>query len=414
MSVALADAQLSRKQLESWQAATGRYNFWDGSVRAGKSVVCDVVWIDYVLHHAPPGDLLMVGRTKDTIRRNVVNEILNFVGSKHARYKEGELTLFGRRIYVIGANDEQATTKIQGMTLAGAYVDEASTIPELFFDMLTSRFSVPGARLFATTNPDSPAHWLKVKYLDRASDPDADLRRFQFHIDDNPFLPPEFVKNLKHIHTGLWYKRFIEGQWCIAAGAVYEEWDPDLHVVSRADTPAISRRVCCGIDYGTTHPTRGYLLGVSAEDRPRLVVVDEWAPGKMTVSGHSADYRRWIAGREPSWVAVDPAAATFRMQLEAEGVTTMKAYNSVVSGIRVVSALLSGGLLIISDKCTELIREIPGYVWSEKATALGKDEPVKANDDCCDALRYAIASSRFEWGTLVPLTIPVDLEEAAA
>ncbi len=413
MSVALADARLSRKQLESWQAATGRYNFWDGSVRAGKSVVADVAWIDYVLHAAPPGDLLMVGRTKDTIRRNVINEILNFVGTKHARYKEGELTLFGRRIYVIGANDEQATTKIQGMTLAGAYVDEASTIPELFFDMLTSRFSVPGARLFATTNPDSPAHWLKVKYLDRASDPDADLRRFHFHIDDNPFLPAEFVKNLKHIHTGLWYKRFIDGEWCIAAGAIYEEWDPELYVVAHESLPTIARRVCVGIDYGTTHPTRGYLLGVSAEARPRLVVMDEWAPGPMTVSGHSADYRRWIAGRTPDWVAVDPAAATFRMQLEAEGVGTMKAYNAVVSGIRTVSALLATGSLIVSSACTELIRELPGYCWDPKATERGKDEPVKANDDCCDALRYAIASSRFEWGTLVPLTMPIDEQEAA-
>ena len=413
MSVALADARLSRKQLDSWKEATGRYNFWDGSVRAGKSVVADVVWIDYVLHTAPPGDLLMVGRTKDTIRRNVINEILNFVGTKHARYKEGELTLFGRRIYVLGANDEQATTKIQGMTLAGAYVDEASTIPESFFNMLTSRFSVPGARLFATTNPDSPMHWLKVNWLDRASDPDADVRRFHFHIDDNPFLPPAFVENLKHIHVGLWYKRFIEGAWCVAEGAVYEMWDPERHVIPHVKLPPIARLLSVGIDYGTNHPTRGYLVGISSESRPRLVVMDEWDPGKLTDAELSTSYARWIADRQPEWICIDPAAASFKLQMFRDGHgNVMNASNAVLDGIRTIASLLAADAVVVSDRCRALIAEVPGYVWDDKATLRGLDAPVKANDDSCDAWRYAVASTRALWGGIVPLT-PPDMEEAA-
>ena len=413
MSLLLANAVLTDKQRRSLLAATARYNIWDGSVRAGKSVVADVAWVDYVLNDAPPGDLLMVGRTQETVIRNVVNEVRGFVGRDHAQYKQGELTLFNRRIFVMGANDEQATTKIQGMTLAGAYVDEASTIPESFWNMLTSRFSVPGARLYATTNPDTPLHWLKVKYLDRESDPKASLRRFHFHIDDNTFLPPEFVENLKHMHTGLWYKRYIEGLWVVAEGAVYEDWDPERHVVPAAKLPDIARLLSVGIDYGTNHPSRGYLIGLSAEARPRLVVVDEWDPGKLTDSGLSASLRKWLGSRRPDWIAVDPAAASLKLQLFTDGMSNvMDAANAVLPGIRTVSSLLATDSLIVSDACTCLINEIPSYSWDPKATLRGEDAPIKANDDSCDALRYGVASTRVLWGTAVPLTLP--LEEAAA
>jgi len=404
----LADAQLTAKQRDSLLAADARYNIWDGSVRSGKSVVADVAWIDYVLRQAPPGDLLLVGRTQDTVVRNVVNEICGFVGEAHARYKQGELTLFGRRIYVIGANDETAVTKIQGMTLAGGYVDEASTIPESFWDMLTSRFSVKGARLFATTNPDTPAHWLKTKYLDRANDPGAHLKRFQFHIDDNTFLDPEFVKHLKHMHTGLWYKRYIEGEWVIAAGAIYTDWDPARHVVH--EMPAISRLISMGVDYGTTNATAGLLIGISAESPARLVVVDEWAPPTMTDSGLSADYRKWIGSRHPEWVCVDPSAASFKMQLFADGVSSVTdGTNAVVGGIRTVASLLATDRLVVSDKCVNLIKEIPAYAWDPKATAKGQDAPIKLQDHFCDALRYSLATTRQLWG----MEVPVTMKEAA-
>jgi len=81
------------------------------------------------------------------------------------RQGQGEATLYGRRIYVAGANDERSEGRIRGMTLAGVYGDELTLWPESFFKQCLARMSVEDAKLFGTTNPDSPYHWLKTEYL---------------------------------------------------------------------------------------------------------------------------------------------------------------------------------------------------------------------------------------------------------
>lgn len=406
--------KLTGKQREVWSAMDAhRMVISDGSVRSGKSVGADVAWIDYC-RHAPDGNLLMAGKTERTLKRNVVDPMIELLGSKRCRYVggAGELWVCGRRVYLVGANDERAEEKIRGLTLVGAYVDEASTVPESFWRMLLSRLSLEGARLLATTNPDSPMHWLKVNYLDRAKE--LGLARYQFRLTDNPYLPPEYVDAIKREYTGLWRKRYIDGDWCIAAGAVYDGWDPNRHVLPHAKLPPLSRMISLGVDVGTTNATRGYLVGITDEQRPRLCVYDEWAPATMTDAGFSASMRSWLAGRSVEWICVDPAAASYRLQLFTDGYTNvMPAKNAVVDGIRTQASLLAVDRLVVSDKCVELIKEMPSYVWDEKATLKGEDKPLKQNDHSVDAVRYAIATTRSLWGGLVQLTMPIDSEEAA-
>src|SRR5690606_17299071 len=139
-----------------------------------------------------------------------------------------------------------AVTKIQGLTLVGAMGDELSLTPESFFTMILSRLSVRGAKLFGTTNPDAPAHWLKRKFLARAGE--LDLATWHFTLEDNPALDPAYVAALKREYTGLWYKRYIQGLWVQAEGAIYDMFDPDRHVVSTLPT-LVQHWV--GVDYGT-------------------------------------------------------------------------------------------------------------------------------------------------------------------
>lgn len=405
----------------------------EGSVRSGKTWASLLDWLRFC-REGPKGTLVMAGRTERTVIENVVLPLQGFLGEHRVKLNRGLGTVWilGRRVRIVGANDEQAQTKIQGPTFAGAYVDEASTVPESFFNMLFSRLSVEGARMWFTSNPESPAHWLKVNWLDRArlwidqdgnrhENPDGvDLVRVSFKLEDNPNLPPPYVERVKGAYSGLWYRRYILGEWCIAAGAIYEDWDPVRHVIAAGNLPPIARVLSAGIDYGTTHRTRGYLLGISAEPRPRLVVLDEWRPERSTDAGFSADYRRWIAKRplewrSPEWIAVSPDAASFRLQLFEDGLANvMCASNAVVNGLRTVASLLTADRLVVSDTCEELVKEIPGYVWDPKATARGEDAPLKENDDCVDALRYAVASTRALWGLQIPITIPLTSEEAAA
>jgi phage terminase large subunit len=80
------------------------------------------------------------------------------------------------------------------------------------------------------------------------------------------------------------------------------------------------------------------------------------------------------------------------------------ALNDVLSGIRTVSSLLATDRLLVSDRCTNLVDQIPAYVWDPKATLRGEDKPIKAEDDEVDALRYAIFSTRALWQNVIRLT----------
>lgn len=413
---------LTGKALTAVQLEPARVLAFEGSVRSGKTFASLLDWVRFT-RTAPPGRLLMTGRTERTIINNLILPLQEMLGARRVRINrgEGKVWVLGREIMLIGANNEQARTKIQGLTLVGAYVDEASTLPESFFNMLYSRLSVAGARMWLTSNPEGPGHWLLVKWLQRARlwiDRDGrrhvndapgalNLVRVTFRLDDNPNLDPGYVADLKKSYTGLWYRRYIGAEWVAADGAVYDCWEPDRHVVAHADLPKITRCLGVGVDWGTTNPSAGILLGLG-EDR-RLYAVDEWWLAKpadaagYTPGQQSESLRGWLdrLERRPEWVIVDPAAAAFRAQLFHDGLSTAAADNRVIDGIMTVSTLLARGQLAISDRCANLIRELPSYSWDDKATAKGEDAPVKINDHAADGLRYAVKSTESLWRGLI-------------
>lgn len=391
-------------------------------MRSSKTIASVIAWLRYV-RAAPPGDLLMIGKTERTLKRNILTVIIDMLGTGRVRLVEGsgELWILGRRIWLVGANDVKSESKIRGMTLAGAYVDEASLMPEGMWRMLGTRLSVPGARLFATTNPDNPRHWLK-NVLDRADvwvTPDGDLSacatppgetrldlaRFSFTLRDNPHLAPDYIAALEAEYTGLWRRRFILGEWCIAEGSIYSMWDPSLHVVSPGQVPDGLRLVSLGVDYGTRHPFAAMLVGV---ERGRLWVTDEWVHDgqatkvQLAPTQYSVRLREWLGARSPEGVYVDPAAADFNRQLWVDGLSGVTpADNDVAPGIRTVAGLLSAGKLQVSARCERLIQGLPGYAWDERAAMTGQDKPIKTADDEADALRYAVHSSKWVWDDIV-------------
>jgi PBSX family phage terminase large subunit len=423
------------KQRQSVHQATARLNIWDGSVRSSKTICSLIAWLMYV-RTGPAGNLAMVGKTERTLKRNVIDVLAEMLGPSRckANWGDGELMLLGRRIYLAGANDERAQEKIRGLTLAGTYVDEASIVPESFWAMLLTRLSVDGAQLFATTNPDSPNHWLLKNYLAKAAlhiDLDGktrrfdkgerlDLHRFSFKLADNPNLSPKYVADLAKEFTGLWYLRFIEGRWVLAEGAIYDMFDPTeggRHVVTRL--PKIVHW-CLGIDYGTTNPFVALLIGVGDDDR--LYVCREWRwdskekRRQLTDAEYSAALRDWLTNPRTgemlplSRIFIDPSAASFVAQMWRDGWPGItQADNAVEDGIRSVSSLLAADRLRVHESCTGLIDEKVGYVWDPKAGERGEDKPLKQRDHGPDAERYAVMGLRRWWRDW----LLVDLDQAA-
>lgn len=410
---------MSRKQIASVATSTARVNVWTGSVRSGKTIASLLRWLAFVATAPAGGNLVMVGRTRESVARNIFQPLQDptLFGplAMMVSYTPGAptATILGRTIDVMGAHDVRSEFVLRGLTVAGAYVDEATLVSETFWTQLLARMSVPGAMLFATTNPDGPAHWFKKTVIDRAAE--LGYRVFHFTLPDNTWLTahnPEYVKQIMREYVGLWYRRFILGHWVQAEGAVYDMWDETRHVIPADALPPMDRVLALGVDHGTTNPTRGYLLGIAAPlGVARLYVLDEWAPPVgLTDGAQSTALRAWMGSRPvkewgaPQWWFIDPAAASFKVQLFNDGVSSAtNAQNDVVPGIRTVASLLGTNRLLVSSACWHLIEQIPGYSWDPKATARGDDAPIKVDDHEVDALRYAVHSSRAYWLGAIPL-----------
>lgn len=408
---------LEGKAKRSMKASTARFNIWEGAVRSGKTIVSIIRWMRYVLK-GPAGNLAMIGKTERTLKRNVIDPIIELVGTKRARYLvgAGEFWLFGRRIYVCGANDVKAVDKLRGLTLAGAYGDEISTWPEEMWDMLGTRLSVAGAQVFGTCNPEGPMHWLKAKWLNRAAlwidhegdehvgkGETLDLHRYSFTLEDNPHNPPEFVKSLKAQYTGVFYRRNILGMWVPAEGAIYDMWDPEKHVV-RGPRPEITRWISLGIDFGTTAAAAAMMLGVG-RDR-RLHLTHEWGwdsvkrQQRLTSSEYAASLKRWTREDlkiEPEWWCVDPSAAGFREDLLRLNIVSAAADNAVTDGLRLMTSLFTARMIDVHESCEGFIEEAPAYTWDPKAQLLGEDKPIKERDHYLDGGRYGVKTPEVIW-----------------
>lgn len=403
------------KQIDSCRTATARLNIWEGSVSSGKTYCSIWKWLSWLVNEAPEkGAFLMSGKTERTLARNILDPIQEMIGAHRFKINKGEgIAYFGGRvIYLASANDERSENKIRGMTLAGAYGDEITLWPESFFKMLLSRLRVKGARFYGTTNPDSPYHYLKTEFLDREAE--LNLKRFQFHLHDNTTLDPEYVASIEKEYTGLWYRRFILGEWCQAEGAIYDMYDQQRHSVplqvllkklhdvfeindSRGEEVQMTRQ-CVAVDYGTSNPTAALLLNEYRRGAKKHIHVanEYYYDGRKnqrqkTDSQYVSDFEDYYRVCEITKavpLVIDPSAASLKAEAEKHDFIVYDAINDVLDGIRNVSRLFSQDALTIDTKCQNLNMELPSYVWDKAAQIKGEDKPLKQNDHACDALRY--------------------------
>jgi PBSX family phage terminase large subunit len=389
--------QPSPKQIRSFKESTHRFNVWVGAVRSGKTFSSIVRFIDF-LKNGPPGDVMIIGVNRASIQRNVINELYKFLGGNPPPSKSTETRIYGRHVYFVGAHDESAVRAIQGSTLAGAYVDEATRIPSPFWRMLTTRLSVTGSQLFATCNPESPGHWLKKEYIDRGKE--LDLVSWHFTLEDNPSLDKSIVESLKREHTGVWYKRYILGEWTVAHGLVYDGFDDD-NMYTETDSehyPNVMYYIG-GIDYGTTNPTCCLIAGVCPNQWPQIRIEKEYyfdsqKHGRSKTDAELADdIKRFIGYHNLRALYIDPAAASLKLELRNRDLPVQDAKNDVLFGVRVTSKFISGKNMVINRACKNLIEQIQGYQWDEKSSEHGFDKPKKINDHAVDAARYLCATA---------------------
>lgn len=392
--------EMSPKQIQSYAESTARINIWEGSIRSGKTFASALRFINFI-RHGPPGAMAIIGKNASTVKRNVISTFEQIFGDELTYNRTlGELKLWNRLIHIVGANDERAETKIRGGTFAGALVDEVTLVPQSFFSTLLGRLSVEGAKLFGTTNPDSPFHWLKI-FLDRPDLQDQ-IKRFHFTLHDNPSLSPDYIKNISREFSGMWYKRFIDGDWVMADGTVFSMFDEQTHVIPAP--PGNAEYYIVGIDYGTANPTAFSLIGVNEQIWPNVWLEKEYywdsrvQRKQKTDADYAKDLREFIRGFPVRCIYLDPSAASFRIELQRQSIPIHDAKNEVLDGIRLHSMFLDVGKFKICRSCKNTIQEYGSYIWDMNAQKKGEDKPLKEHDHLMDSIRYALYTHFFMSG----------------
>lgn len=397
-----------RELLRLWQTnKLNRINLLSGSVRSGKTWISLVLWAFWVATMPKEKNYLMTAKSLTTLKRNVLDLLTELVGEKNFTFSiaQKQALLFGRKIYLEGANDARAESKIRGMTLQGAYCDELTLYGEDFFTMMLSRLSEPNAKLFATTNPDSPMHWLNKQYIERRHK--LSMMLMTFLIDDNTFLDPSYVEELKKEYVGVFYDRFIKGEWVLAEGRVYpgfSEIDNVTEDIPEGGTYYIS------IDYGTLNPFSAGLWCVSdgkavrikeyyhsGRDTKRQLTDEEYHAALEKLIQYT-DSEGVLQEHEIDRVVIDPSAASFIACMRRHGKFRVKhAVNTVIDGIRNVTSMLNSQRLFIHSSCKDSIKEFGLYSWDDKAQ---EDKVIKENDHAMDDIRYfvnTILVKEFKW-----------------
>ena len=368
----------------------------DGAVRSGKTLAMGLSFFLWAMICFDGKRFGVCGKTIASLRRNVLAEILPQLEQLGAAWKEKRsenlvtVTFRGHRnqFYIFGGRDESSASLIQGITFAGILLDEVALMPQSFVEQACARCSVAGSRLWFNCNPAGPSHWFYKSWIQEAEK--RNCLRLHFTMDDNPSLTPQIRERYQKLYTGVFYRRFVLGQWAQAEGRVYDFFEPEM---AKPVPEGRFEKWYISCDYGTVNPTSMGLWGLqkgvwyrteefyfSSREAQRQMTDEEYADALKKLAGQ----------RNIEAVIVDPSAASFIEVLRRRGWRVRKAENDVVSGIRLVSDCLKDGRMIICQGCGALLKEMDEYVWDLSSSA--KDKVKKEHDHAMDDMRYFAAT----------------------
>lgn len=403
----------SKKQLTTlcwWNSDKYKHHdalICDGSIRSGKTLSMAVGFVLWSMTQFSGQNFAICGKTIESLRRNVILQLphwLEGLFTLSERRSENLLTITadGRanRYFLFGGRDESSYALIQGMTLAGVLFDEVALMPRSFVDQALARCSVESSKFWFNCNPEAPSHWFYEEWILKAQEKNA--LHLHFTMDDNLSLPVKIKQRYESMYSGVFYDRYIRGEWVVAEGRVYQQFadNPEAFIL-RGPTAGMDGQFYVSIDYGTINP---FSMGLWCVQNNCATRIKEWYFDSRKESQQKTDEEYYAAleaftqGYYIRKVIVDPSAASFLETIRRHGkYSAWDADNDVLDGIRVTSSLLSAGMIRIHESCKDAIREFGLYRWDEKKIS---DTVLKENDHAMDDIRYfcyTILAREFRW-----------------
>lgn len=392
---------LGEKQLQILQFRFSDYSYLicDGAVRSGKTSLMMVGFVDDAMARFNGRRFGICGKTVDSATKNIVQPYMAMQYAQRSysfKWSRTDKTMTVSKgsvtnvFEVFGGKDESSYALIQGRTLAGCLIDEVVLQPRSFVDQAMIRCSVTGAKVWFSCNPAAPSHWFYTDWILKADKGEINAKHIHFVLRDNPGLSDETIQRYEQSFTGVFYQRYVLGEWVAAEGLVYPFFSAGQDTyLFHGDASHIDGQFYVSIDYGTHNPCSMGLWVI--HDGKALRIKESYFDSRAervqrTDEEHYAELERLTKGYYIQAVVVDPSAASFIETIRRHGkYLVIPADNDVLNGIRCVASLMQAGLVTIHESCTASRREFGLYSWDDKAK---EDRVVKENDHAMDDIRY--------------------------
>ena len=391
----------SPMQKTFWREAKRRWNIKTGATRSGKTYQDYFLIPKRLLAVADKEGLnVILGNTRETIRRNILLPMQSMYGAEYVSNlrADNSCDMFGQKVFCLGADNANRVDKVRGSSIKYCYGDEITTWNPDVFDMLKSRLDKSYSVFDGTCNPASPQHWFK-QFLDS----DADIYQQAYTIDDNPFLDPAFVANLKKEYSGtVLYDRYILGLWVAAEGVIYRLFadHPERFIVDDLPDQKI-RHAVIGVDFGggtSAHAfsCTGFAIGGA------IVTLDEYREKEaLNPTKLEKDFVDFVKRCQMRWLVTDVWCDSAEQTL-INGLRTAaaKAHIGVNIGnamkkpindrIRALCLLMGAGKYFINRACPVTIDALKSALWDSKhATEDVRLDDGTTNIDSLDSLEYS-------------------------
>ena len=386
---------ISEKQMKILAFPYTKYEaiICDGAIRSGKSSIMMWAFVKWGMMNFDGQRFAICGKSVDSCIKNVIQPFLAMSLARETyrlRWRRIDKVLEVQNgnttnlFEVFGGKDESSFALIQGRTLAGVLLDEVALQPRSFVEQALARCSVSGSRFWFNCNPGPPSHWFYQEWIKQTERHKA--LHLHFLLEDNPALDPEIVERYKNTYAGVFYRRYILGEWCVADGLVYPMFDKAKHIATEQHSGGV---YYISIDYGTLNPTA---MGLWQLRNGKAVMLREYyydgrkQKHQKTDEEYADDLEAFAEGYQIERVIVDPSAASFKETLRRRGkFAVMDANNAVLDGIRLTGSLLLAGRILFDASCENTFDEFGSYCWDEKSQT---DAVVKESDHAMDMIRY--------------------------
>ena len=387
----------------------------DGAIRSGKTLSMSLSFALWAMSRFNGENFGMCGKTVGSFRRNVLFWLKLMLAGRGYHcddHRTENLVIISRGevenyFYIFGGKDERSQDLIQGITLAGVFLDEVALMPESFVNQATGRCSVEDSKMWFNCNPENPAHWFKTKWIDKAAE--KRLLYLNFTMEDNLSLSEKTKQRYRRMYTGVFFERYILGLWTMAEGMIYPMYKDAIQAPPES-TKEQDRNAefIVSLDYGTQNAFAAVLW--RRYDKIWWAVSEYYYSGRetgvaKTDAQYEADMDAWLKDTAPGKtirVIIDPSAASFiavlrQKMLPKKGEYALHRYkvqpadNEVLDGIRETGSAMQQGLIKFSPALKNWRREVEGYVWDDNPKV---DRPVKENDHAQDAVRYFVKTMK--------------------